>query len=51
MEENLGQIVFFQRNNVSLSCQIDKDCQKGKERAVKNECMLMLSLITLDDEK
>lgn len=51
VEENVSQTLFFQRNNVNLSCQIDKDCQKEKESAVKNECMLMYSLITLDDEK
>lgn len=41
---------FFQRNNVNLFCQIDKDYQKEEERAVENECRLMLSLTTLHNE-
>lgn len=46
-----GTDTFFQRNNVNLSCHTDKDCQKEKERALEDECMLMLSLTTLHDEK
>lgn len=49
--EKLVPNTFLQRNYVNRFCQIDKDCQKEKERTVENEHMLMLGLTTLHEEK